>query len=159
MATAQAAAVIEAPIALVWEVMLDIERYPEWNPFVVRIEARRHRPVEVGDPVLLHVRWHTGGHTTSSERVTRIEGPDQHDGRRALLEYQYRGAFYGPGLVRGRRQQELTRIDEAVTSYATVEHLRGALAWAAPMGRIRDGFARHAAALKDRAEALHAGTT
>ena len=159
MARAEAAVVIDAPIALVWEVMLDTERYGEWNPFVVRIEARRHRPIQVGDPIVLHVRWHTGGHTTSTERVTKMEPPEQHDGRRALLEYQYRGAFYGPGLVRGRRLQELARIDEEVTSYSTNEHLVGALAWAAPIGRVRDGFSRHAAALKERAESLHRGDT
>ncbi len=154
MGRAEAAVVIEAPIALVWEVMVDTERYGEWNPFVVRIEARRHRPIELGDPIVLHVHWHTGGHTTSRERVTRLEGPEQHDGRRAVLEYQYRGAFSGPGLVRGRRVQELARIDEDVTSYSTSEHLVGALAWAAPIGRVRDGFQRHASALKARAESL-----
>jgi hypothetical protein len=154
---AQAAEVIEAPIGLVWEVMLDTERYPDWNPFVVRIDTPRDRPIEVGDPVVLHVRWHTGGHTTSSERVTKLEGPDVHGGRRALLEYQYRGPLYGPGLIRGRRSQELARLDEAATSYSTFEHLRGAMAWAAPIKKVQDGFERHAAALKSRAEALHRG--
>jgi hypothetical protein len=157
MGRAQAAEVIEAPIELVWEVVLDTERYPEWNPFVVRIDRPRHRQIEVGDPVVLHVRWHTGGRTTSAERVTQMEGPEQHGGRRAVLEYQYRGAFSGPGLVRGRRRQELARLADDATSYSTFEHLRGALAWAAPITKVRDGFERHAAALKARAEALYRG--
>jgi hypothetical protein len=156
---AQAAEVIEAPIDLVWEVVLDTERYPEWNPFVVRIDRLRDRPLELGDPVVLHVQWHTGGSTTSSERVTRLEGPHQHGGRRAVLELQYRGAFYGAGLVRGRRSQELARLDVAATSYSTFEHLRGALAWAAPIKKVQDGFERHAGALKTRAEALYRGST
>jgi hypothetical protein len=149
--------VIEAPIGLVWEVMLDTEHYPVWNPFVVRIDQPRGRRMQVGDPVVLHVRWHTGGHTTSSERVTQLEGPDEHGGRRAVLEYQYRGALYGPGLIRGRRRQELARLDQEVTSYSTFEHLRGAMSWAAPIKKVQDGFERHAAALKARAEALHRG--
>lgn len=157
MATAQAGAVIEAPIELVWDVMLDTERYPEWNPFVVRIDRPRARPIQVRDPIVLHVRWLTGGHTTSSERVTVIDPPEDNEGRRALLEYQYHGFLYGPGLVRGRRKQELTRLDDTATSYSTFEHLKGALAWAAPISKVRDGFERHASALKTRAEALHRG--
>jgi hypothetical protein len=157
MGRAQAAEVIEAPIGLVWEVMLDTEHYPDWNPFVVRIDRPRGRTIEVGDPVVLHVRWLTGGRTTSSERVTTLEGPAEHGGRRALLEYQYRGALYGPGLIRGRRRQELARLDDAATSYSTFEHLRGAMSWAAPMKKVQDGFERHASALKARAEALHRG--
>ena len=132
MATAAAASVIEAPIGLVWSVMLDTERYGEWNPFIVRIDRPRQRPLEVGDPIVLHVRWHTGGKVTSHERVHTLDGPD--DGRRALLEYDYGGAVGRLGLVRGRRIQELSRIDDGVTAYNTRERLRGPLAWAAPLG-------------------------
>ena len=64
MGTAQAASVIDAPIDLVWAVMLDTDRYPEWNPFVVRIDLPHEREMQVGDPVVLHVRWLTGGRTT-----------------------------------------------------------------------------------------------
>ncbi len=157
MGTAQAASVIDAPIDLVWAVMLDTDRYPEWNPFVVRIDLPRRRSVQVGDPIVLHVRWLTGGRTTSSERVTKMEPPEASGGRRALLEYQYHGVLHGPGLIRGRRKQELSRLDEAATSYSTFEHLKGPLAWAAPIVKVRDGFERHAAALKARAEAVHRG--
>lgn len=157
MGTAQAASVIDAPIDLVWSVMLDTDRYPEWNPFVVRIDLPEQRPARVGDPVVLHVRWLTGGRATSSERVTKLEPPTDHAGRRAVLEYEYHGALYGPRLLRGRRKQELSRLDAEVTSYSTFEHLKGPLAWAAPIVKVRDGFERHAAALKARAEALHRG--
>lgn len=157
MPSAQAAEVIEAPIDLVWDVMLDTEAYAEWNPFVIRVRRPRHRPLRVGDPILLKVRWHTGGTARSTERVTRMEPPDEHDGRRAVLEYEYRGPLGSSGLVRGRRLQELTRLDDAATSYSTYEKLHGPLAFAAPIQRVQDGFERHAAALKLRAEALHRG--
>jgi hypothetical protein len=157
MGTAAAASVIEAPIELVWSVMLDTERYSEWNPFIVRIDRPGDAPPEVGDTIVLHVRWHTGGSTRSTEQVRRVDGPDRNAGRRAVLEYSYAGAFRTAGLVRGRRIQELSRIDTDVTAYNTRERLRGALAWAAPLGRVQDGFDRHARALKDRAEQLHAG--
>lgn len=155
MPSAQAAEVIEAPIALVWEVMLDTDAYGEWNPFVVSVRRPRHRPLQVGDPILLKVRWHTGGSARSTERVTRLEGPDQHDDRKAVLEYQFRGPIGTMGLVRGRRLQELTRLDDEATSYSTFERLHGPLSFATPIQRVQDGFERHAAALKARAEALH----
>ena len=145
---------IEAPIDLVWSVMLDTGRYGEWNPFIVAIDRLEQRPLEVGDELVLHVHWHTGGSVRSTERVRTIDGPEGNDGRRALLEYEYRGTLGQLGLVRGRRIQELSRIDDGVTAYNTRERLRGALAFAAPLGRVQDGFDRHAAALKTRCEQL-----
>lgn len=153
MGTAAAASVIEAPIDLVWSVMLDTDRYPEWNPFIVRIDHPDDRPPEVDDTIVLHVHWHTGGSARSIERVRTLEGPT--DGRRAVLEYTYVGAFGVLGLVRGRRIQELSRVDDAVTGYSTRERLHGPLSWAVPLGRVQDGFERHARALKERAEALY----
>lgn len=159
MATATASAVIDAPIQLVWEVMLDVERYPEWNPFIVRVDLPAGRPPELGDQLILHVRWRTGGRARSTERITVLDGPAALGGRRALLEYAYGGPLDGARLVRGRRRQELNRLDEAITTYSTFERLHGLLAWAAPIGRVQDGFERHAAALKARAEELHRQAT
>lgn len=155
MGTAASASVIEAPIDLVWSVMVDTDRYPEWNPFIVRIDRTVDGPLAQGETLVLHVHWHTGGSARSIERVRTLDGPT--DGRRALLEYTYVGVYGQLGLVRGHRIQELSRVDSGVTSYSTRERLRGPLAWAAPLGRVQDGFDRHARSLKDRAEALHAG--
>lgn len=30
---------IEAPASIVWEILMDLPRYPEWNPFCVRAES------------------------------------------------------------------------------------------------------------------------
>jgi hypothetical protein len=155
VATAATSTVIEAPIEVVWGVMLDVERYGEWNPFIVRVVVPARRPPQLGDRLILHVRWRTGGRARSSERITALEAPSGSDGRRALLEYEYRGMLGGSRIVRGRRRQELARIDDAVTTYSTFERLHGPMAWAAPIGRVQDGFERHAAALKERSEALH----
>jgi hypothetical protein len=55
MSHPSASITIDAPLAVVWEIMLDTARYGEWNPFVERVECRT--PPEVGDPIVLHVRW------------------------------------------------------------------------------------------------------
>jgi hypothetical protein len=154
VATASASTVIEAPIALVWAVMLDVDRYPEWNPFIVRVGRRGEGPPELGDRLVLHVRWRTGGRARSSERITVLDPPEASGGRRALMEYAYAGPLGGARLVRGRRRQEISRLEDGITAYSTFERLHGPLAWAAPIGRVQDGFERHARALKERAEAL-----
>jgi hypothetical protein len=151
---AYAAATIDAPLDLVWSVMLDFEAYPAWNPFVVRVDGAR--VPEVGDDLVLHVRWSSGRGVTSRERVTRVEPPGG-EPRRAALEYEFGGPLAALGLVRGRRLQEVEEVLDG-TRYRTSERLHGRLVFAAPLGRVRDGFERHAAALKVRAEAVHAGT-
>lgn len=57
-------------------------------------------------------------------------------------------------MVNGLRDQRLDLIDAHTTSYRTEETLHGWAARFAPIAKVQDGFERHAAALKDRSEAL-----
>ena len=147
---------INAPLALVWQVMLDTEAYAEWNPFVVRAETAQ--PPAVGNPIRLHVRWAGGGSATSPERITALEAPATGaDGATtALMSYVYEGLPSRLGLVRGIRHQRLTQAPAGPTVYDTVEEFRGPLVRFAGPGRVADGFRRHAEALKLRAESLAA---
>jgi hypothetical protein len=153
--SAEATATIEAPPEVVWSVMLDLDAYPDWNPFVVRIDGPAGRPAAVGDELVLHVRWESGRGVTTTERITRLEPPDA---GRGTLEYDFGGPLATFALVRGRRLQEIDGGADGTTRYRTSERLHGLLAFAAPIGRVQRGFERHAAALKARAEAVHAGT-
>lgn len=151
MPTARAEATIAAPIEVVWDVMLDAGAYPRWNPFIVRFDLLGGDEPAVGDKVRLHVEWHTGGRARATERITALEPPDR---GAALLEYAYGGPIAALGLVRGRRQQRLTAIDAGTTLYDTDETLTGWAARLAPIAKVQDGFERHAAALRERSEAL-----
>ncbi len=148
---------IDAPLDVVWGVMLDTEAYGDWNPFVVRVETPQ--PAAVGNPTVLHVRWANGRGTRSPERITAMEPPvTSADGvTTALLSYVYEGLPSKIGLVRGTRHQRLTRRDGGPTVYDTVEEFSGPLVRFAGPGRVAEGFRRHAAALKQRAESLAAG--
>jgi hypothetical protein len=139
---------IDAPIEVVWAVMLDTAAYAEWNPFVVRADCASP---QVGEPIVLHVRWANGKGTRSPERITVVEPP--HDGV-ATLAYVYEGIGAKLGLVRGTRFQRLTQQPGGSTSYATVEEFSGPLVRLAGPARVEEGFRRHAAALKQRAESL-----
>ena len=74
---------IDAPLDVVWAVMLDTAAYGEWNPFVYEVECPS--PAKVGDPIKLHVRWSNGKTTSSPERITVIEPPHDVDGVRTAL--------------------------------------------------------------------------
>ena len=43
---------VDAPAATVWQVIVDLERYPEWNTFVVSCRSS----LEVGAPIEMRVR-------------------------------------------------------------------------------------------------------
>jgi polyketide cyclase/dehydrase/lipid transport protein len=154
MSHPSASIIIDAPPTVVWAVMLDTERYGEWNPFIERVECPT--PPTVGDPIVLHVRWSNGRSTRSPERISAIEAPatDAEGVTTATLSYVYDGLPAKLGLVRGTRHQRLRQEPAGPTAYDTVEEFTGPLVRLAGPGRVAEGFRRHASALKERAEAL-----
>jgi hypothetical protein len=147
---------IDAPLELVWEVMLDTAAYAQWNPFVFRAEGQN--PPRVGDPIVLHVRWANGRTATSPERISAIEPPASDAGGAvtARLSYDYEGLPARLALVRGTRHQRLRQDLGGPTTYDTVEEFSGPLVRFAGPARVAEGFQRHADALKRRAEELAA---
>jgi hypothetical protein len=154
--TAEATIDIAAPIDLTWQIMLDLGAYGAWNPFIFRVDGAPAAP-RVGAELTLQVRWSDGGTTSSRERITVLDPPRPGDGRRvARLEYQFRGALHALHLVRGSRLQALEQSPGGPTRYRTFEEFRGLLKGSVPLAKVRDGFDRHARALKQRAESLAA---
>ena len=144
---------IDAPIDVVWSVMTDTDRYPEWNPFVREVECEQ--PPVTGTPIRLHVEFAGGKQVTSPERITVLEPPYDDDGvQRATMAYVYEGWPARLGLVRGTRWQRLTQEAGGPTRYATVEEFSGPLVPLAGPARVEEGFRRHADALRRRAEEL-----
>ena len=149
----KAAVDIDAPLDVVWSVMLDTARYPEWNPFLRRIEC--DAPPAPGVPIRLHVTFDGGKQAESPERITVVTPPyDDAGTRRAALAYVYEGWPARLRLVRGTRWQRLTGLPGGGTRYETVEEFRGPLVPLAGPARVEEGFRRHARALKERAESL-----
>jgi hypothetical protein len=149
---AEARSEIAAPIDLVWSVMLDVAKYGEWNPFLVRIDAAGK--TRVGTELRLEVKWVRGGGAKSKERITRLEPPSA---GRATLEYVFLGPLAATGAVRASRLQTLEQAAGGPTVYHTYEEFGGWLAFALPLADVQAGFEAHARALKDRAERLASG--
>jgi hypothetical protein len=137
---------IEAPIALVYEVLMDFARYKEWNPFVVGVTG----DARVGGFLMLDVIFHDGSRRPTRGCVEVITAP----GDKAELTYRYAGPFAPFGLVRGIRKQLLTRLDANRTRYDSSECFTGLLTPFLPAAGIQRGFDDIARELKRRAEQL-----
>ena len=86
--------VIEASPAAVWAVLTDLERYPEWNPFIVEAEG----PVEVGARLTNRLQAPGGKTMTFKPRVTEVE---------PLRSFEWLGRLVAPGVFDGRHRFEL----------------------------------------------------
>jgi hypothetical protein len=148
---------IDAPLALTWATMLDLPRYPEWNPFIVHAQGVGADP-RPGQRMVLRVRWKNGRETLSPEEIHRVEHPaPREDGVvTATLAYVFRGALDRFGLVRGTRVQTLEQRADGKVRYSTHEDFFGALAFAVPLRDVQDGFVRNAKALAARVASEHA---
>jgi hypothetical protein len=147
---------IDAPADLVWSVMVDLARYPEWNPFILRVKRRGGPQPSVGDDILLRVKFGNGREYDSPERIVAIEPPvTGTDGVvRARLEYEYFNWLHRFHLIRGRRTQTLAQAPGESTVYETWERIHGLVGFVISQRAITGGFRRHARALKARAESM-----
>ncbi|HQW19930.1 MAG TPA: SRPBCC domain-containing protein [Rhodocyclaceae bacterium] len=155
---ANASIEINAPIETVWAVMLDLPRYGEWNPFVVDIAGiDGAAPIsQIGARLLLDVRMVNNKTLRCWETITHMDAPAHDDTgqQTALLVYRYTSWPAQLGLVQAGRRQSLTQQKDRPTIYFTEENFHGILSPFLPLTGVRDGFQRHAQALKQRAEAL-----
>lgn len=139
---------IDAPAAVVWEILTDMPRYGEWNPFCVRAEST----LEMGAPVKMSLVDYAnpGRLVPNTEYVCAFE-----PGRLLSWEMPYDAAWPYPA----RRDQIITplgddrcryRSTDAFTGDNGIHVMRFAGAW------VTRAFNDTAKALKARAEAFHA---
>jgi hypothetical protein len=148
---------IDAPAALVWSVLVDFERYADWNPMVRAMVLGA--PGGVGSPVDLDVSWgpyrRHGGAVDVSELAVDLslrETLTIWESGRALAYADDRGALH-----RAERLQLLEPPQEGTTRYHNVESMVGV---ATPLvrllaGKIQRGLDAAGQALKWRCETIH----
>lgn len=93
---------LDAPAEKVWRVLTDAERWPEWWPFVERVE-RLEDGRENGQGSLWRYTWKTmlPYRLSFQLRITRIEAP-------SLLEAEVSGDLSGIGTCRLEQQHART---------------------------------------------------
>ncbi len=134
---------INAPVSKVWEVLVDLERYPEWNPFTVQIEADLS---QLGNDVSLHVQM------SPTKKLVQVEELRVNDKEEQL---SWGVTMVHPAMFWAQRDQLLTVIDDKTTRYVTVDVFKGLLVPLMIMfyGKaIKNGFDAIAMALKERCE-------
>ncbi len=135
-----------ASAATVWEVVSDLPRYPEWNPFVVACRST----LEPGSPITMRVRVLPFVAQPQTETIF-----EHVPGRR--LSYGLAGLPFG--ALASRRSHEVESLAADRSRYVSRFELRG---WLAPLvqallgRRLTTGFTAMSHALVARAEALHA---
>lgn len=133
---------IEAPVATVWQVLTDFDRYGEWNPFTAHVKAE----LTVGARVDMRVTM-GAFRLKQTEIICALEPPRRLAWRTTI------GARW---LLHAVREQRLEVLDDATCRYATSDEFRGVLMPLVIMlsgGFVRRGFNAVAVALKRRAEA------
>ena len=137
---------VDAPVEKVWNIMIDLERYPEWNPFTPRVGAKR---IVVGEEFLLDCQM-------TEKQLLKDE-------REVFLAYEperYR-VCWGTSRTKGRpgiksyRWQICQPLGERRTHFINYEEFHGILAPLVNLlygKKLQRGFDSYCRALKNRAE-------
>ncbi len=133
---------IAAPAERVWQILCDLDRYAEWNPFTPRVETDR----VVGHPVVLHVDL--GGRQLQRQvEIIRAWEPG------VRLSW---GMTMGPAWwFRAQREQRVERLAADRCRYMTEDVFAGLFApvvHALYGAKVQRGFEAAALALAQRAE-------
>jgi hypothetical protein len=109
--TVRVETIIAASRQAVWDVLVDFARYPEWNPFTVRVETSGRIGAAVKMDVML------GGKPMKMRERMRVYEPLRRVGW---------GLHIGSGwLLDCTRVQELEELSERETRYVCHESFRG----------------------------------
>ncbi len=132
---------IAAPIEVAWDLLVDLDRYHEWNPFA---RTYRKTDVRVGSTIHFDVKLDRYNRK-QTERIAIVEPPTR-------LAWTTNVAL---GLVKALRVQRLEKRSETSCTYFNTDTLEGPLAPVARLlfgGAMHRGFAAVGRALKQAAE-------
>jgi hypothetical protein len=141
MQTLHASIDIDAPADLVWRVVTDLDRYPEWNPFIVRASGEQR----VGERLHVTIRAPGTRAVTFRPRILQLQ-----PGR--LL--RWKGQLWVPGLFDGRHALVVEELPGGRSRFTTHEDVSGILLpfLGKVMRASQEGFEQMAQALRRRAE-------
>ncbi|MGB0886297.1 MAG: SRPBCC domain-containing protein [Chitinophagales bacterium] len=133
--------IINAPKKVVWDILLDFEKYEEWNPFTRKVVCE----LKLENEVVLYVDMNGNGKTMLSKQ-------------KLLWIKENESIAWGTGFpIRNERAQILTAINENKTEYLTYDKFYGVLVPQVILffgKKIQKGFDEIALALKERAESM-----
>lgn len=138
---------IDAPAAVVWEILVDLPRYGEWNPFCIAAEST----LAMGAPVNMTLKSYTEPDTVfpNCEYVCAFE-----PGKLMSWELPHAEAWPYPA----RRDQVIEELGDSACAYHSTDAFLGpngihVMRFAGPW--VKRAFDDTAYALKARAEAMY----
>ncbi len=136
---------IDAPAEIVWEVISDLPRYPQWNPFCLECRST----LVPGDPIDMKVKLMA---KPQAQREWMI-------GCEPGRGFSYRMQPVPMGALSSFRSHEIEATGAATARYRSYFHLKGWMKFVVLglfRSKLEDGFAGMSAAIKARAESLWA---
>jgi hypothetical protein len=130
---------IEASPAEVWEVLVGLESYAEWNPFFVKAVGK----LEAGETLEITMAPVGKAQQAFSPHVLSIKQEE---------ELVWRGRLGVPGLFDGRHTFTIERIDDKTVLFRQYERFSGLLVPFAGLGPYRKGWELMDRALEQRVE-------
>jgi hypothetical protein len=133
---------ISASEEAVWQILVDLERFPEWNPFITLAEGE----VKEGSRLRVRIEPPGGAAMTFKPMVRRVV---------RNREFRWQGRFLVPGLFDGVHSFEILPTDRRRVRFVQRETFRGLLVpllWWSMERSTKQGFLEMNAALKQRAE-------
>lgn len=135
---------IKAPAAVVWEVITDLKRYPEWNPFCLTCSST----LKPGDPITMTVKLMNKPQQQVERMLVYVEGQ--------RFSYCMKPV---PGMLSSFREHALESLGPERTRYRSTFHLKQwfrVVVLALVGDKLEQGFAGMTAAVQSRAEQLWA---
>jgi hypothetical protein len=136
---------IGATAERVWQVLTDFVAYPEWNPFIRRVNGRP----EVDEQLVVRMRPSGTKGLTFRPTVMRVE-PNR--------QLRWLGHLLVPGLFDGEHIFEIEELDQGRVLFTQREVFKGLLVPLLARSLDRDtqrGFEEMNRALRERAETTH----
>jgi hypothetical protein len=133
---------IEAPAERVWQVLTDFAAYPEWNPFIRRVNGRP----EVNEQLVVRMRPSGTKGMTFRPTVMKAE-PNR--------QLRWLGRLLVPGLFDGEHIFEIEELDRDRVLFIQREVFKGLLVPLLARSLDRDtqrGFEEMNRALREKAE-------
>ncbi len=141
---------INAPASIVWDILTDMEKYPEWNPFCVECEST----LEMGAPVKMKLKSYVNAGPEFFENTEFVCAFDVEK----LLSWEL--PHYDGWPYPARRDQIIEATGENSCRYHSTDAFLGpngihVMRFAGPW--VKQAFDDTADALKARAEAMFKG--
>jgi len=141
---------INAPASVVWDILIDMEKYPEWNPFCVECEST----LEMGAPVKMKLKSYVNAGPEFFENTEFVcaKIPEK------LISWEL--PHYDAWPYPARRDQIIESTGDNSCRYHSTDAFLGpdgihVMRFAGPW--VKQAFDDTADALKVRAEAMYKG--